>query len=67
MAGYDDHKGYGFIETADGRRLFFHCTAIVDGTRTVAAGAAVEYEEVIDARGKPEAAGVRSLPPEDVV
>ena len=62
VAEYDDHKGYGFLETADGGRLFFHCTAIADGTRTIPAGVAVEYEAVTDPRGKPEAAAVRPLP-----
>jgi cold shock CspA family protein len=59
VADYDDHKGWGHIATGDGRLLFFHCTAIADGTRTVPVGADVEYEEVTDPRGKPEAANVR--------
>jgi CspA family cold shock protein len=61
VADFDDHKGWGWIATDDGRLLFFHCTAIVDGTRTIAVDAEVEYEEVTDPRGKPEAADVRSL------
>ena len=59
VADYDDHKGYGFVETADGSRLFFHCTAIADGSRTIPAGVDVEFEPVTDPRGKPEAAAVR--------
>lgn len=61
VAEYDAHKGYGYIESAAGDLLFFHCTAIADGTRTIPVGVAVEYEPVVDPRGKPEAAGVRAL------
>ena len=59
VADYDDHKGWGHIATVDGRLLFFHCTAIADGTRTIPADTQVEYDEVTDPRGKPEAANVR--------
>ena len=59
VAEYDDHKGYGFVETVDGRRLFFHCTAIAGGTRTIPVDVDVEFEEVTDPRGKSEAAAVR--------
>ncbi len=61
VVDYDDHKGYGFVATADGRRLFFHCTAIADGTRTIPVDVEVEFEEVTDPRGKPEAAAVRMV------
>jgi cold shock CspA family protein len=62
VAEYDDHKGYGYLATADGGRLFFHCTAIADGTRTIPVGVDVEYEPVTDPRGQPEAANVRPAP-----
>ena len=61
VADYDDHKGWGYIATDEGRLLFFHCTAIADGTRTIDVDADVEYDEVVDPRGKPEAANVRAL------
>ena len=61
VADYDDHKGWGWIATDDGRLLFFHCTAIADGTRTIPVDAEVDYDEVVDPRGKPEAANVRAL------
>ena len=61
VADYDDHKGWGHIATADGRLLFFHCTAIADGTRTIPADVDVDYDEVTDPRGKPEAANVRAV------
>ncbi len=61
VVDYDEHKGYGFVETADGSRLFFHCTAIADGSRTIPPGVDVDYEPVTDPRGKPEAAAVRAV------
>jgi cold shock protein len=63
VAEYDDHKGYGYLDVEGGGRLFFHCTAIADGSRTIPEGVDVEYEAVTDPRGKPEAAAVRPLPP----
>ena len=63
VAEYDDHKGYGYLDTEDGARLFFHCTAIADGSRTIPVGVDVEFEPVTDPRGQPEAAAVRTLTP----
>ncbi len=60
VVDYDDHKGYGYVQGSDGQRLFFHCTSIADGSRTVAVGAEVEFEVVTDPRGKPEAASLTS-------
>lgn len=61
VVDFDDHKGYGYIESADGRRLFFHCTAIADGSRTIAVGIDVSFE-VVEGRMGTEATAVR--PPE---
>ena len=41
---FDDDAGFGTVEGDDGRRLFFHCTAITDGSRTIAVGTEVDYE-----------------------
>ena len=40
---FDDARGLGTIE-ADGTRYPFHCTALLDGTRTVEVGASVTFE-----------------------
>lgn len=55
---FDDHKGYGYVEAEDGRRLFFHCTAIADGTRTIAIGVDVAFDVVAGHLGRWEAAGL---------
>ncbi|MFI5052733.1 MAG: hypothetical protein ACHQDE_00100 [Acidimicrobiia bacterium] len=65
---FDDHRGLGEVETEAGSvperqtgamRYPFHCTAIDDGSRTVAEGAAVEFELVIGPLGQLEAAALR--------
>jgi cold shock CspA family protein len=58
VATFDDFKGYGTIRSADGRELFFHCTAIADGTRTIAVGTPVTFGVVPGRRGQWEASGV---------
>lgn len=58
VAEFDEQKGFGYVEGDDGRRLFFHCTQIADGTRTIEAGTAVTYEIVAGHLGRYEAAEV---------
>ena len=55
---FDEDKGFGIITTEDGRELFFHCTQVADGSRTIAAGTAVIFEVVPGHLGRWEAAGV---------
>ncbi len=55
---FDDAKGYGYVEADDGRRLFFHCTRIADGSRTIAVGAQVRFDVVPGHRGQWEATDV---------
>jgi cold shock CspA family protein len=43
VVAFDERRGLGEI-TADGGPYPFHCTAMVDGTRTVEIGAAVTFE-----------------------
>lgn len=40
---FDDHVGAGTVTGDDGSRWDFHCTAIGDGTRTIASGTAVAF------------------------
>ena len=58
---FDDVKGYGFIEHADGPDVFVHYSAIIgQGHRTLREGDVVEFEVVQGAKG-PQAANVRLL------
>jgi cold shock CspA family protein len=47
VAEFDDHRGRGEIEARGGLRFPFHCTAIADGSRTIAEGAPVQFRLVI--------------------
>ncbi|MCC6764749.1 MAG: HPF/RaiA family ribosome-associated protein [Deltaproteobacteria bacterium] len=55
--------GYGFIETADGREIYFHRNSVVDGTfDRLEAGAAVHFAEELGEKG-PQATSVRPRHP----
>jgi cold shock CspA family protein len=43
VVAFDDARGLGTIE-ADGMEYPFHCTALLDGTRTVEVATAVVFE-----------------------
>ena len=58
VAAFDEHRGYGTIRAADGRELFFQCTRIADGTRTIEVGAAVTFDVVPGHLGRWEAAAI---------
>jgi cold shock CspA family protein len=55
VEAFDDHRGYGTLRTTDGDELFFHCTALVDGSRTVEVGTAVNAQVVPGRLGRWEA------------
>ena len=57
VTGFDDDAGLGTITADDGATYPFHCTAIADGTRTIAVGTQVRFER--QARlGRYEAAAI---------
>jgi CspA family cold shock protein len=62
VASFDEAKGYGTVRAEDGRELFFHCTEIADGTRTVPVGETVIFEVVPGHNGRWEATGVSYSP-----
>ena len=58
---FNDAKGYGFIERADGDDVFVHYTAIQGtGFRSLSEGQEVEFEVVDGPKGK-QAANVTKL------
>ena len=59
VAKFDEPKGYGTVRTDDGRDLFFHCTQIADGTRTIPVGVTVEFEIVPGRNGRWEASNIQ--------
>lgn len=54
---YDDHAGYGEVESA-GARYWFHCTRLLDGSRHAEPGQNVSFRLVPGHRGRWEAAEV---------
>jgi cold shock CspA family protein len=61
VSAFDEHRGLGEIAADDGTVYPFHCTEITDGTRTIAVGAAVEFQVVPGHLGRWEAAAVSPL------
>ena len=55
VASFDEHAGFGTVLGDDGRELFFHCTAIADGTRTIEVGTTVAFRVVAGHGGRWEA------------
>ncbi len=57
---FNDAKGYGFIETSEGKDIFVHYSAIQkDGFKTLSEGQQVMFEIVDGAKG-PQAANVQA-------
>ncbi len=55
---FDDPKGWGTVTSDDGTELFFHCSQIADGTRTIEVGAEVRFDVVAGPRGRWEASAI---------
>ncbi|MEM0202054.1 MAG: cold shock domain-containing protein [Candidatus Micrarchaeaceae archaeon] len=56
---FNSGRGFGFITGDDGKDVYVHSTAIVDGA-TLVAGDSVEYEVEAGERG-PRAKNVRKI------
>ena len=61
VVAFDEHRGLGEIRATSGERYPFHCTAIADGTRTIAGDARVEFALVPGPVGAFEAGAVRAV------
>jgi len=61
VVAFDEHRGLGEIRAATGERYVFHCTAIADGTRTIAGDAHVEFLLVPGPVGAFEAGVIRAV------
>jgi CspA family cold shock protein len=61
---FNPRKGYGFIETADGRDVFVHYSSIAgDGFKTLGEGDTVQFDIVEGEKGL-RATNVVAKPPE---
>lgn len=59
MAEFDEQRGLGVVEAADGRRYPFHCTQIADGSRTIPVGTDVSFEVAPGHLGRWEATAIQ--------
>ena len=55
---FDDPRGLGVVRSDAGVEYPFHCTAIADGTRTIAVGTPVTFTVVPGHHGRYEASSV---------
>jgi cold shock CspA family protein len=58
IAAFDDDAGWGTLRTEAGDEVFFHCTQIADGSRTIPVGVAVTAEVLPIGLGEWEATSV---------
>ncbi len=61
MAHFDEHAGWGTLETAGGEVLFFHCVSIRGGGRRIERGTRVGATRGPGQRGRDEATDVHPL------
>ena len=61
VESFDEHRGDGYVVTDDGDRVWFHCTAIADGSRTIAEGTKVRFRIQPGLPGQWEAAELRPV------
>ena len=58
VVAFDDGRGWGAVRSEGGEELFFHCTAVADGSRTIEVGTAVCFTVVPGHLGRWEATAI---------
>ncbi len=61
VTAFDEARGDGEVTTDRGERLYLHCVAIADGSRSVALGARVAGERRVGRRGADEIGALERL------
>ena len=61
VATFDDPRGIGLVRSVDGQEYPFHCTAVADGSRSIAPGTPVSFRVVPGRLGRWEATDLRPL------
>ncbi len=59
---FDDERGLGVVADDGGEEFAFHCTAIADGTRSIAPGTRVAFAVAAGHLGRREGRGLSTLP-----
>jgi len=63
VESFDDPRGLGVVRSDAGVAYPFHCTAVADGSRTIAEGATVSFRVVPGRLGRWEAADLVTVAP----
>ncbi len=64
VASFDEHRGYGTVSVSGtGTELFFHCTAIADGSRSIGVGQRVWFAVAPGHLGRLEARQIEKSGP----
>jgi cold shock CspA family protein len=58
VESFDDPRGLGVVRSDEGVDYPFHCTAVADGTRTIAVGTPVSFRVAPGRSGRWEATGI---------
>ena len=58
---FDDHAGHGTLALDGGGEVFFHCTAIADGSRSIEVGTVVDLRLVAGRLGRWEGTDLRPV------
>ena len=61
VTAFDERRGTGIVGADDGRRYFFHCTAIADGSRRILEGTRVVFAVRAGHLGQTEARSILPL------
>ena len=68
VSEWDDHGGYGAVtDDAGGTSYFFHCTQLLDGSRTTKVGERVTFEVTPGRLGRWEATEIAKIDPSENV
>jgi cold shock CspA family protein len=62
VTAFDERRGLGEIEDADGARYAFHCTQIADGSRTIPVDAPVAFLVAPGLLGRWQATHIEPVP-----
>ena len=66
MTEWDDRGGYGTVTADDtGQAHFFHCTQLVDGSRTTRVGERVTFDVAAGRLGRWEAVNIVKADPSE--
>ncbi len=58
VASFDDPRGIGVIRRDDGTEYPFHCTAVANGSRSIAVGTIVQFSVAAGRLGRWEAISI---------